>query len=91
MNLNDRVSRYISSAEKAISQMEVSDTPITSDLPRVRHVVDLAGAYLKDAEYYREKKKFSVSLASVAYCEGLLDALKLLGAVSFEWPKKEAK
>ncbi|MEM2104245.1 MAG: DUF357 domain-containing protein [Candidatus Bathyarchaeia archaeon] len=51
-------------------------------------VVELAKAYLQDAKYYSESKQFEVSLASIAYCEGLLDALKMLGAVKFEWPAK---
>jgi len=50
----------------------------------------LAKAYLQDAKYYRDGKRFDVSLASVAYCEGLLDALKMLGAVKFEWPARKA-
>jgi hypothetical protein len=51
--------------------------------------VDASKAYLEDAKYYREKKKFEVSLTSVAYCEGLLDALRMLGVVKFEWPTRK--
>lgn len=43
------------------------------------------GPELEDAKYYREKKKLETRLASVAYCEGLLDALRLLGFVEFSW------
>jgi FAD synthetase len=46
---------------------------------------------LQDAKYYRDNGKLEVSLASVAYCEGLLDALKMLGAVKFEWPVRKEK
>ena len=93
MSLNKLASKYISSAEHVFSHMEVPETPTTVDLCRVCNVLYFAKAYLKDAEYYREKKKFEVSLSSVAYCEGLLDALRLLGAVRFEWStrKEEAK
>ncbi len=41
-------------------------------------------AYLKDAKYYKDKKMFETSLTSIAYCEGLLDALKLMGAIKIE-------
>jgi len=51
--------------------------------------LELAKAYLQDAKYYRDEGKLEVSLASVAYCEGLLDALKMLGMVKFEWPRKK--
>jgi len=39
----------------------------------------LQGPELEDAKYYEDKSKLETSLASVAYCEGLLDALRLLG------------
>jgi len=84
--------KYIVSAEHVFTEMKVSKTAINLDVKSVKNVVECAKAYLEDAKYYRRKKKFEVSLASVAYCEGLLDALKLLGAVKFEWPtKRKAK
>jgi FAD synthetase len=65
--------------------------PTIIGLPEVSAVLDSAKAYLDDAKYYEEKQKFEVSLTSVAYCEGLLDALRLLGAVNFEWPQKKQR
>jgi hypothetical protein len=93
MSMNELASKYISSAEHVFNHMEISETPVTLDFPHVSNVIDFAKDYLEDARYYREKKKFEVSLTSIAYCEGLLDALRLLGAVRFEWPtrKKERK
>ncbi len=87
MSLERLVLKYIGSAEYVLSLIEV-ESPAAFDLRSVRNVVDSAKAYLADAKYYVEKRKFEVGLASVAYCEGLLDALKLLGAVKFEWPTK---
>jgi FAD synthetase len=55
---------------------------------RVDNILDYVAAYLEDAKYYKAQKKLETSLTSVAYCEGLLDALRLLGAVKFEWPAK---
>ncbi|MCK4477770.1 DUF357 domain-containing protein [Candidatus Bathyarchaeota archaeon] len=49
-------------------------------------VLDYAKRYLEDALYYRDQKRFETALASVAYCEGLLEALKLLEMVEFQWP-----
>lgn len=86
MTLNELASKYISSAEYVFKHMEVFETPITLDFSHINTVMDFAKAYLEDARHYREKKKFDVSLTSIAYCEGLLDALRLLGAVRFEWP-----
>jgi len=93
MSLEKLVAKYIDSTERVLRNMETVEDSVNVDVESVRKVVEYVKAYLKDAKYYRDKKKFEVSLASVAYCEGLLDALKLLGAVKFEWTtkKKERK
>ena len=89
MSLKQLVSKYIDSAEQVLSSMSVAESSLPIEVRQINEVLDSARAYLEDAKYYREKEKFNVSLTSAAYCEGLLDALKLLGAVRFEWPKKE--
>jgi len=91
MSLEELVSRYIASAEHVFCEMGIAETCTNIDVLGVKKVLEFAKAYLEDAKYYRDKKKFEVSLASVAYCEGLLDALKLLGAVKFEWPVKRKR
>jgi len=88
MSLEELVSKYMSSTERVFCEIEITETRTNIDVLDVTKVLESAKAYLEDAKYYRDKKKFEVSLASVAYCEGLLDALKLLGAVKFEWPIK---
>ena len=89
MSLEALVAKYIASAEHVFNEIQISETPVNLDAKGVKGVVEFAKAYLEDAKYYMDRKKFEVSLASVAYCEGLLDALKLLGAVKFEWAIKE--
>jgi FAD synthetase len=93
MSLEGLVAKYIGSTEHVLRNMETAEDSVNVDVENVRKIVEYVKAYLEDAKYYRDRKKFEVSLASVAYCEGLLDALKLLGAVKFEWPtkKKERK
>jgi FAD synthetase len=88
MSLERLVSEYICSAERVLHELQMAKTSATMDVERVKQVCEWAKDYLEDARYYREKKKFEVSLTSVAYCEGLLDALRLLGAVNFEWSTK---
>jgi len=88
VSLEKLVSKYIASAEHVFSEMEIAQTCVSLDVNSVKKLVEFAKAYLEDAKYYMDKKKNEVSLASVAYCEGLLDALKLLGAVKFEWPRQ---
>jgi hypothetical protein len=89
MNLEKLVSIYVDSAEHVFSKMEIVRPSPKLETNGILKVVDSARDYLRDAKYYREKEKFEVSLTSVAYCEGLLDALKLLGTVRFEWPSRK--
>jgi hypothetical protein len=91
MNSNELASKYIDSAKHAFRDMIVIEGQVTVDPVHVGRVTDLAKMYMEDAEYFREKRKFHVSLTSIAYCEGLLDALKMLGAVRFEWPTKKER
>jgi FAD synthetase len=91
VSAEELASKYISSAEKVFKRIEVSKKLLYVDVENIEKVVDCARTYLEDARYYGKKKKFEVSLTCVAYCEGLLDALKVLGVVSFEWPKKGKK
>lgn len=86
MSLERLVTRYIRSAEHVLDEIKVAATSEALDKDIVLEVIDQARAYVDDAKYYRTKKRLDVSLASVAYCEGLLDALKLLELVKFEWP-----
>jgi hypothetical protein len=89
MSLTNLVSKYIASVEHALGEMEIAEKPVNLDANSIEKVVRFAKAYLEDARYYRDKKRFEVSLTSVAYCEGIMDALKLVGAVKFEWPVKK--
>ncbi len=89
MILEKLVAKYVASAEHVLADVKFVENPPNLDAKDIRKVIEAAKSYLKDAKYYSNRKKFEVSLASVAYCEGLLDALKLLGAVKFEWPAKE--
>jgi len=64
-------------------------TPINLSGENVAAVLRWATDYLEDAKYYKAQGKLETSLTSIAYCEGLLDALRLVGAVEFEWPTKQ--
>lgn len=60
---------------------------------RADKAIELAKQYLKDAGYYRSKKDYGTSLTCVAYAEGILDSLRILGWLEYEWdsgilPKK---
>lgn len=88
MSLEALVTKYIVSAEKVLKKMERTKGSITVPEVCVDEILGYVEAYLEDAKYYKAQKNLETSLTSVAYCEGLLDALRLLGAVKFEWPAK---
>ena len=86
MSLETLVTKYIVSAEKVLKEMQRVEGTITVNEENVNNILAYVADYLEDAKYYKAQKRFETSLTSIAYCEGLLDALKLLGAVKFEWP-----
>jgi FAD synthetase len=88
MSLEALVSKYIASTEKVLKEMQQTEGSISVTKESVNSIISYVTAYLEDAKYYKAQEKFETSLTSIAYCEGLLDALKLLGAVKFEWPAK---
>jgi FAD synthetase len=91
MSLETLAAKYIGSAEKVLDKLKRNPTPITMNEAAVSEVLRWAVDYLEDAKYYKAQGKLETSLTSVAYCEGLLDALRLIGAVNFEWPTKQQK
>ena len=73
--------KYIGAMEKTIKDMQRTNGIITLSETCIDEIFGYVMAYLEDAKYFRDQKKFETSLTSIAYCEGLLDALKLIGAV----------
>ena len=91
MSLETLTTKYIGSAEKVLRELERTKTPIDLTEETIGNILCWADNYLKDAKYYKGQGKLETSLTSVAYCEGLLDALRLLGAVKFEWPTNQER
>ena len=91
MSLEALVTKYIVSTEKVLKEMQQTKGTINVTEENVVKILDYVINYLEDAKYYKAQKRFETSLTSIAYCEGLLDALRLLGAVKFEWPVNEER
>ena len=83
--INELITKYIKGAERVINEIGKFPKNVNINEENAKTVFDWAKRYLEDAKYYQEKGKLETSLTSVAYCEGLLDALRLLGAVEFSW------
>jgi diphthine synthase len=78
------IEKYGTSCRRAIEQLEYAELPKGVTKEEVKALIEHAFRYLEDAEYYSVEKK-ATALASVSYAEGILDALRLLGLVDFEW------
>lgn len=85
MKINVLITKYIRGAERVIQEIGEITEDVNLNHEEAKTVFDWAKRYLEDAKYYQEKGKLETSLTSVAYCEGLLDALRLLGAIEFSW------
>jgi diphthine synthase len=82
--LDRLINKYIFGCRRVRGEMTLKhqSAPLTEE--QIRRLLDHVDRYLADAEYYKADRK-PAALTSVAYAEGILDALKLLGVVDFEW------
>ncbi|MEM1586174.1 MAG: DUF357 domain-containing protein [Candidatus Bathyarchaeia archaeon] len=85
VSIEEMVQKYILKAERVLKEMRVLENPTLISREHVREIVEEARRYIEDAKYYFNRKEYEVSLASIAYCEGLLDALRMLKLAEFEW------
>jgi len=85
MTIDELITKYIRGAERVVQEIGQLPADVHLKEEKVKTVFDWAKRYLEDAKYYQKEGKLETSLTSVAYCEGLLDALRLLRAVEFSW------
>ena len=77
--------KYIQKTECVLKELRIFRNPSHFDEKSISVVIEEGKRYLEDAKYYFDKERFETSLASIAYCEGVLDALKILKLVDFSW------
>lgn len=85
MSIEKLVTKYIQGTERVFEEIGKVPNVVQFDVNGVKKVFESAKRYLKDAKYYQKKGNLETSLTSVAYSEGLLDALRMMGAVEFSW------
>ena len=86
MTLQELTSKYIRNTERVFEELKLAQDVVVIDEEKIKSIIESARRYLDDSKYYAKENKLETSLASVAYSEGLLDALRLLGVVEFTWP-----
>jgi len=83
------VTKYIKNVEHALETVRLPKDSRSLRRDKIEAVVELAKSYMKDARFYLDKGKLETALSSITYCEGLLDALRLLGAAELRWLKTD--
>lgn len=79
-DLEEKYLRYTLNLQNAFLSLHVLNSS-----KKINEVLDLAKRYLDDAKHFKEKNQIITALISLAYSEGLLDALRILNYVKFEW------
>lgn len=80
----ERASRYIAALETQLSKLRPLSQDTVVKTSNIERTVDAINRYLQDAKFHLKDGKPVTSLASVAYAEGLLDALAFLKLGGFE-------
>lgn len=73
-----RARKYITALTTALRKTNVKVVDTSVRAVDIHRVADAIERYLRDAEHFLADRRPSTSLASVAYGEGLLDALVFL-------------
>ena len=73
-----RARKYVAALRNALQKTNTKTRDTKVAAVNIRKVTDAVQRYLRDAEYYLDNGRATTSLASVAYAEGLLDALVFL-------------
>ena len=81
------VGRYVSSVELVLKDLKLRDPNSIVVDQKMELVMDAVKRYLSDAKYYLKIKKEAIALTSISYAEGLLDALRIMELVDFEWKR----
>ena len=78
----ERARSYILKVEKVLDEIQ-----IRTDSERVMEVIEIVKSYLEDSKKFLENGEVFNAVAAVSYAEGLLDSLRNIGYVDFEWPR----
>jgi len=91
MSLQALLVKYIQNSEKVFDEIKLKQDIVVLDEDKIREIIEYAKRYFSDAKYYGERKEYETGLAAVAYCEGILDGLRLLGMVEFTWSSPQER
>lgn len=84
--LRSRVEGYIRNTRKVLAEIRFKRPFPSVSEDVICEILDYIKRYVEDADFYLRNDDLETALASISYCEGLLDALRLLKIADFEWP-----
>jgi len=73
-----RASRYITTLKATLQRAKARTVDSSVRAVNILRVLDATQRYLQDSQHYLKEGRDTTALASVAYAEGLLDALFFL-------------
>ncbi len=74
----ERARKYIATLEETLQKLSTLEKDTMVSAVNISKVLDAINRYLQDARFYLKNGKPVTSLGSIAYAEGLLDALTFL-------------
>lgn len=78
--------KYIEKARRVLEGISESSTrPRLVRASEIESVLHESRRYLEDSEFYVSMGDSATGLACISYSEGLLDCLRLLGILEFQW------
>ena len=84
-----KLERYIGGTERVFQDMVVNPPGNESFRKALENNLSLSKQYLADSKHYLGKGDFITALVCIAYCEGIIDACRNLGWLSYDWSFKE--
>ncbi|MEM2897657.1 MAG: DUF357 domain-containing protein, partial [Candidatus Bathyarchaeia archaeon] len=82
----ERLKTYFENMKVAMQTLQINERA-----EGLHEIIDWVKRYYSDAEVFAKRSDFVSALAAIAYCEGILEALRLLGLVSFSWKSESMK
>jgi FAD synthetase len=82
MDVCEKLWKYIANFNESMKSLKILDSG-------AKKLVDIALAYYNDSRYYLEKGDCVTGLITISYAEGILDALRNLGLIEWNWVKAE--
>lgn len=80
-----RALKYIQGMRRVLSEVKVIGVPVTISPSEVETLIYWARNYVEDSKVFLDRGDVASSLVAICYAEGIMEALKLLRLVEFEW------